>query len=854
MKIGRNERCPCGSGQKYKRCCLINDSLTTILKDRDCTPLNVEDSDILAAAAKFLSEEQRRQFFMCQHTFYWGANRAALNYVYEMQYGRPSKHRSSSVAFGKDLSCLREIFRGPPSALSLFVWAQSPAIASAAGNADVRQFLAAARAALSPAALRVLENPASQQRFIQCTQTVPLTKSMFHDLQQNPSWAVPQFRLNVDVIQQDIDDSIREARVHPGGGSFVIWKGVLAPGESAIPICLLFHDGLAPHMLGNELLTLVSSFGPPEYQSYRSAVPLTTSVFFFKGTGDFVDALAQRFQKSLLETTITLLQCPLFFPLSPCLLPNFSEFGDTLSQYAARKSSNGSSEAVTGAIQLAKSEAAGLLLKMSELADPQFAELLRLMKDDGDGRLRALFKAVWGPLERSYIGKLRNFVVTTKQMENLLFKSGASPKVGTDSARVVMGSIRNLRRTGQTAAIADDLRCRLALRAAQDYSQHLAHERGYSLPGLLEIVLDQTPSVRFDKPCLAAGYEAKLRLSQTFVLDSFQGVQEAVRWAHFEMLAHYSEASGLGRDDARQLAAQRTGLVLRARFRASLGEIEESCFSADADESDLSDADRRTLDRVNKLFNLASSSNEAEAELAMERAHDMLRKSRLDHYALGGGRDVASVASSGSFADMTRMTIFTGPKSVQRLADEILALVQRHYGVVAIWGSCFHPDTGAQERSADILGPRVSVLMAEHVIDLLCRQADVRWQEAKAVRDFGARQRLSYQIGIVRGFSKKLSVQKAAQGSSGTAVAADPEEGRLIALERNGLDEWKRYLYPQLSGVSRSKYTIDAEAYHSGQEVGGDIVIHTPLDSGATRSPMGGLGGLIGPASVTDCV
>lgn len=25
MKIGRNEKCPCGSGKKYKKCCLLKD-------------------------------------------------------------------------------------------------------------------------------------------------------------------------------------------------------------------------------------------------------------------------------------------------------------------------------------------------------------------------------------------------------------------------------------------------------------------------------------------------------------------------------------------------------------------------------------------------------------------------------------------------------------------------------------------------------------------------------------------------------------------------------------------------------------------------------------------------------------
>jgi hypothetical protein len=28
--IGRNDPCPCGSGQKYKRCCLVNGEKTSI--------------------------------------------------------------------------------------------------------------------------------------------------------------------------------------------------------------------------------------------------------------------------------------------------------------------------------------------------------------------------------------------------------------------------------------------------------------------------------------------------------------------------------------------------------------------------------------------------------------------------------------------------------------------------------------------------------------------------------------------------------------------------------------------------------------------------------------------------------
>jgi len=34
MKIGRNERCPCGSGLKYKRCCAIKESMPKPLEEK----------------------------------------------------------------------------------------------------------------------------------------------------------------------------------------------------------------------------------------------------------------------------------------------------------------------------------------------------------------------------------------------------------------------------------------------------------------------------------------------------------------------------------------------------------------------------------------------------------------------------------------------------------------------------------------------------------------------------------------------------------------------------------------------------------------------------------------------------
>jgi predicted metal-binding transcription factor (methanogenesis marker protein 9) len=35
MKVGRNDPCPCGSGKKYKKCCIAKDAVVEIRKVRE---------------------------------------------------------------------------------------------------------------------------------------------------------------------------------------------------------------------------------------------------------------------------------------------------------------------------------------------------------------------------------------------------------------------------------------------------------------------------------------------------------------------------------------------------------------------------------------------------------------------------------------------------------------------------------------------------------------------------------------------------------------------------------------------------------------------------------------------------
>ena len=52
-KIGRNEPCPCGSGNKYKRCCLPADEATSAAKSRADEEQRRQAAELLQAAGGF---------------------------------------------------------------------------------------------------------------------------------------------------------------------------------------------------------------------------------------------------------------------------------------------------------------------------------------------------------------------------------------------------------------------------------------------------------------------------------------------------------------------------------------------------------------------------------------------------------------------------------------------------------------------------------------------------------------------------------------------------------------------------------------------------------------------------------
>jgi len=62
VKIGRNDPCPCGSGQKYKKCCLVKEKSQPASIDITSTPVGkkvvVADTDYIKSVFTRLSQSE----------------------------------------------------------------------------------------------------------------------------------------------------------------------------------------------------------------------------------------------------------------------------------------------------------------------------------------------------------------------------------------------------------------------------------------------------------------------------------------------------------------------------------------------------------------------------------------------------------------------------------------------------------------------------------------------------------------------------------------------------------------------------------------------------------------------------
>ena len=313
----------------------------------------------------------------------------------------------------------------------------------------------------------------------------------------------------------------------------------------------------------------------------------------------------------------------------------------------------------------------------------------------------------------------------------------------------------------------------------------------------------------------------RVEIPRGFLSCSWEQLAELCRWILTSCVARDYERSrdGMSYQEAFELAARR--LCLAVEFRNP--DLERMPAHWKNTDNNLDDQQRKILRKVDKLFALAGSNHQAEAELAMQRAHDLLRSYNL----------ASSNQAKSSYA---KLTIEFGKARMTRVLGSISNILEQFYSVRVIHGYSWSIERSRYEANIEILGFKHNVLIAEHVFDFLTYKCETLWEQAKK-DGMIARQKMSFQLGLLNGFGKALAKRGAEQRVK--EMGSEDVEG-LIALQERDLDQYVANLYPSLRSISRSAYRVDRGGYEAGKEAGANLKIDQALSQAKKNNSFAG--------------
>lgn len=228
----------------------------------------------------------------------------------------------------------------------------------------------------------------------------------------------------------------------------------------------------------------------------------------------------------------------------------------------------------------------------------------------------------------------------------------------------------------------------------------------------------------------------------------------------------------------------------------------------------------RALDRIRKLFALAGSANQHEAELAMRTAHELMLRYNLD----------AAHARTERRFEVRHL----GDPSRRGAGVEarIMALLGELFFVEVIRIPVYLPRTGKHGHVHEVIGTHANVEMAVHVHAFLLATAERLWRAAVATdpRIRSGRDRPAYLTGVIEGFRAKLVLERSALAGTGLVWRGD---GDLAA--------YYRARHPRI--VTRRTSASDTGANRAGREAGHKVVLHRPIERGGTSGGGRLLGG-----------
>jgi len=216
------------------------------------------------------------------------------------------------------------------------------------------------------------------------------------------------------------------------------------------------------------------------------------------------------------------------------------------------------------------------------------------------------------------------------------------------------------------------------------------------------------------------------------------------------------------------------------------------------------------LERIRKLFALAGSANQHEAEAAMRMAHKLMLKHNLERPCSD-----ESVAAYG-FKHLGR---YTGRISE---AERVLAgLLGEFFFVQPIWTTVFRVQDQKRVSVLEVTGRHENLAMAEYVHGFLQQAAESLWKAHKKEHGIGRdTDRRAYLAGVMRGFAEKLRTERSAAEATGLVWVEDPRASQYF-----------RRRHPRVRSTHYYSSEHRAAAGH-GRAAGRELVLSRPLEQG----------------------
>ncbi|HKU41408.1 MAG TPA: DUF2786 domain-containing protein [Polyangiales bacterium] len=215
------------------------------------------------------------------------------------------------------------------------------------------------------------------------------------------------------------------------------------------------------------------------------------------------------------------------------------------------------------------------------------------------------------------------------------------------------------------------------------------------------------------------------------------------------------------------------------------------------------------LERIRKLFALAQSDNQHEAEVAMRAAHRLMLRHNVQEVSDGASPDFG-------FRHLGRAT-----GRVSEAESVLAALLGEFFFVQPIWIGVFRVHDAKRASVLEITGRHENLAMAEYVHGFLLQTAEALWREHKSARGIaGNADRRAFQAGVMRGFAEKLRAERKREAGAGLVWVGDAAADRYF--ERR---------HPRVRTTSYGSSEHSDAASH-GHAAGREIVLSRPLARG----------------------